>query len=128
MAGSGHEVDFDRKTIFPIRYVAFRSEQLNLLVQYLLLVNIFWGLMNLLPIYPLDGGQIARELLQTANPREGLRQALVLSIVASAGLAALCLLKWHENYMAIFFGYLAYTNYTTVRDLGPTGGNFGRWR
>ena len=50
-------------------------------------INLFWGLVNLLPIFPLDGGQIARNLMTSWWGRTGLRQSLVLSIIVS-GLAA----------------------------------------
>ena len=40
---------------------------LNTLIWDLLQVNILWGLVNLLPVYPLDGGQIARELFTLAQ-------------------------------------------------------------
>ena len=46
------------------------------LVYYLLLVNIFWGVVNLFPILPLDGGQITRDVLiisqATRRDRTGL--------------------------------------------------------
>ena len=51
----------------------------------MLYVNIFWGLVNLLPVYPLDGGQIARELLELASPADGVRQSLWLSVIAAVG-------------------------------------------
>ena len=38
-------------------------------INHLLFVSVFWGLVNLLPIYPLDGGQIAREFLEQAIAR-----------------------------------------------------------
>ena len=43
-----------------------------------LFISIFWGLVNLMPIYPLDGGQIARELLMLISPRDGFRLSLML--------------------------------------------------
>jgi Zn-dependent protease len=46
----------------PVKWKPFESPTLNLFILYLLYVNIVWGLVNLLPIYPLDGGQIARQL------------------------------------------------------------------
>ncbi len=46
-----------------------RHRRLGTLIDALLYVNIFWGLMNLLPVIPLDGGQITRELLCLRNPR-----------------------------------------------------------
>ena len=31
-------------------------------------INIMWGLINLLPIWPLDGGQITETVLSQVNP------------------------------------------------------------
>ena len=39
------------------------------LLHAILFVNIVWALVNLLPVYPLDGGQISRELFTLGNPR-----------------------------------------------------------
>ncbi len=85
----------------------------------LLWVNIFWGLVNLLPIYPLDGGRVSRELLTLAHPRRGITQSLWLSIFAAAAVAALGLLVLQSVFMAIFFAYLAYANYQTLQAYEP---------
>lgn len=50
-------------------------------------INLVWGLVNLLPIFPLDGGQISRTLLESLLGRKGLRTSLIISIIASAGTA-----------------------------------------
>lgn len=50
-------------------------------------INLYWGLVNLLPIYPLDGGQITRSLLQSRFGTKGLRLSLIISIVASGATA-----------------------------------------
>lgn len=55
---------------------------------YLLLMNIIWNLLNLLPIWPLDGGRICRELLEIVGAREPDRIALTIS-VGVAGIFAL---------------------------------------
>ncbi len=34
----------------------------------LLVINLFWGLFNLLPIFPLDGGQVTREVCEALAP------------------------------------------------------------
>ena len=94
------------------------------LVWDLLFVNIMWGLMNLFPVYPLDGGQIAREILTAVNPHEGIKQSLVLSIVAAAGLALYGLVQWRQPFLALLFGYLAYTSYATLQAY-TGGGRFG---
>jgi stage IV sporulation protein FB len=80
----------------------------------LLWVNIFWGLVNLLPIYPLDGGRVARELFTLSQPRRGIVQSLWLSIVTAGAFAAFGLLRG-SVLTAIMFGYLAYANYQTLQ-------------
>jgi len=78
----------------------------NVLLNDLLYVNIYWGLVNLLPIYPLDGGQASRALFERHDPSRGLRRSLFVSVVAA--LAAV-LLGWSENsmYLMLLFGILA---------------------
>jgi Zn-dependent protease len=124
IVASGHQVRFDRTFAFgvPIVWEPF-SYRAQMLVFDLLYINIFWGLLNLLPIYPLDGGQISREIFGVFSPRDGLRQSLWLSLIAAAGLAVLALAKLHDEFLAIFFAYFAYISYTTLRaNFGPGGG------
>lgn len=35
-------------------------------------INLYWGLLNLIPVFPLDGGQISRNLLTLLLPSRGL--------------------------------------------------------
>jgi stage IV sporulation protein FB len=58
-----------------------------LLVYILLTINLFWPLLNLLPIWPLDGGQITREVCAGLSPRNGSLTAFWISLVISATLA-----------------------------------------
>jgi membrane-associated protease RseP (regulator of RpoE activity) len=51
-------------------------------------VNFFWPILNLLPIFPLDGGQVTREVCEGVSPHEGTRFALGISMVV-AGILAL---------------------------------------
>jgi stage IV sporulation protein FB len=53
----------------------------------MLFINLFWPLLNLLPIWPLDGGQIAREACVGLSRQRGLRVSLGISILV-AGLLA----------------------------------------
>jgi len=66
---------------------------------FLLVINLIWPLLNLLPIYPLDGGQITREALQMVstrsayvNSRPALVASLWLSIATSVGFIVYILL------------------------------------
>jgi Zn-dependent protease len=94
---------------------------LTALVDYILFISVTWGLINLLPIYPLDGGQIARELLLTARGHEGLQQSLRLSLVAAAAMALVGLILWRDWFVALFFGYLAFQSYILLQAARGSG-------
>jgi stage IV sporulation protein FB len=95
-------------------YEGYVAPIANYLVRNLLWVNIMWGIINLFPIYPLDGGRVARELFSLGNPRQGIIQSLQLSIGAAALLAIWGLTR-QSFYVVLLFGYLAYNSYQTLR-------------
>ncbi|HXG12508.1 MAG TPA: site-2 protease family protein [Gemmataceae bacterium] len=92
-------------------------------VLYLLEINLFWGLLNLLPIWPLDGGKISRELLEYIIPSRGTLVALGLSGTLAALLAINSLAAHFRRpflpdfipagglYSAFFFGMLALASF-----------------
>ncbi len=93
----------------------------NLLVNDLLWANIFWGLINLLPVNPLDGGTIARELLTRGDPWQGTVKSLWLSVIVGAGMAVVGFSALRDPYIAIFFAVLAFSNYTAIQNLQGRG-------
>jgi stage IV sporulation protein FB len=118
----GH-VDEFRLSWIPIRLQPFdpvyyvqngRPALVDLVILDLLYVNIAWGLVNLLPVYPLDGGQLSRELFTLGNPRAGIIQSLQLSI-GVAVLVALYAISRNSIYTCAMFGILAYNNFQTLR-------------
>lgn len=114
---TGHQLRFGAtpgivSKLIPL-WTPYESPLANRLVLYLLYVNIFWGLVNLLPIYPLDGGRIAREVLTLFHPRRGIIQSLWLSIFAAGAMAVWGLLQ-SGLFAAVMFGYLAYASYQTL--------------
>ena len=80
----------------------------------MLFVNIVWGLVNLLPVYPLDGGQIAREVFTLGNPRQGVVQSLQLSIGTAVLMAVYALTK-EDFYVCLMFGFLAYGSFQALQ-------------
>lgn len=83
-----------------------QTDILATLVLFLLTINIVWGLLNLLPIWPLDGGKIAFYLLERLSPSRGPGIARVLS-AAFAGLLAVSAGMLGRFFLAVFFGFLA---------------------
>jgi Zn-dependent protease len=115
---AGHRVEFGRIPgligLFLPAWEPFESPLANRLIFDLLYVNIFWGLVNLLPIYPLDGGHVARELFTLTNARRGIVQSLWLSVIAAGVMAAFGLSR-NSILVTFMFGYLAYASYQTLR-------------
>lgn len=76
-------------------------------IHILLFINGYWGLMNLLPIQPLDGGHIAQALITRYFPRRAEERVLQLSIVASGAVAVYALGQLPgRRYLLFLFGYL----------------------
>jgi stage IV sporulation protein FB len=75
----------------------------------MLWINFWWGVLNLLPIPPLDGGQIAQLFVK---PKKRVYQIAVATAVVGAVLG----LVWRESlYTAFFFGYLAWRNFQDMK-------------
>jgi membrane-associated protease RseP (regulator of RpoE activity) len=129
LAASGHKptIGLGGPTGFKLGFVGFRWENLTMLVEQLLWVNIFWGLINLLPVFPLDGGQISRHFLTKFNPSQGLRQSILTSIVVAAGVAVWALIKIDDKFMAFLFGYLAFVNYQVLQQISGSYGGGRDW-
>ncbi len=97
----------------------------NLMVTFdlFLTFNIMWGLLNLLPVFPLDGGQIAQALMVARDPWGGLRNSLQLSLVTGI-IVAVCGALLENFMMAMMFGSMAYSSYMALQQVG--GGGRGR--
>ncbi|TWT31947.1 site-2 protease family protein [Blastopirellula retiformator] len=91
------------------------------LVWIILFINIWWGVFNLLPVYPLDGGQIARELFLWLTPYNGLRYSLFASI-GFAILAAMFCMSLHQTFLVIMFAIMAMGNYQQLSGGNSFGG------
>jgi stage IV sporulation protein FB len=100
----------------------FENFHVFIFIQFLLFVNILWGLVNLLPVYPLDGGRISRELFLMSDGRQGLRNSLMLSVATGAGVAVLGLMNG-QPFIGIMFGLLAYSSYQQISGGGRFGGS-----
>lgn len=89
-------------------------------------VNIFLNVLNLAPVYPLDGGQVARQLFVMNDPWNGVRYSIILSI-AVAGLIALTSFTRDDRFMGFFFAVFAISNYMTLQQTGTGFGGGRPW-
>jgi stage IV sporulation protein FB len=95
---------------------------------FMLWINLFWALVNLLPIWPLDGGQIAREICQAIMPERGTAFSLGISLVVSGLLAVHMLmasrghplipiryLDFGDMFLAIFFALFCLSSFAALQ-------------
>ena len=115
----------------PIAFEAFPAEaappdpMLLSVMWDLIFINLMWGLVNLLPVWPLDGGQISRDVCEGVSPEHGLKQSLGISLVVAGVLAAHCfleridvhLLPWRFGsiYVGILFAVLALQSFQMLQ-------------
>jgi stage IV sporulation protein FB len=103
-----------------------RREAVAFVLEMLLQINLLWPILNLLPIWPLDGGQITREVCQGIMPQRGTAFSLGISMVVSGVLAAHALMSSRGHpllpyvpafgmFTAILFAMLCLSSYGALQ-------------
>lgn len=89
------------------------------LVAWLLWVNFGWGILNLLPMLPLDGGSVVMHALNAATRGKGERPARVVSVVCAAAALVLALVTqwWWSGMLAASF---IASNWRGLKELSAT--------
>src|SRR5262249_21727523 len=70
-------------------------------------VNVGWGVFNLVPMLPLDGGNVLRYVLIGLFKAKGDTIARVVSVALAAGIALLAVLRgqWWILYLGVLFAF-----------------------
>jgi hypothetical protein len=71
-----------------------------------------------MPVYPLDGGNVTRYILLKADPWDGVRKSLWVSVIAGAAVALAGYFLLGSIYMAILFAFLAFQSYQMLQGYG----------
>ncbi len=84
-----------------------------------LYANIFWTILNLLPIQPLDGGHLVKIMMQKVFGFPGLKYALFMSMILAGGFAALTFIFGHLVIGMIFmlFAFEGYREWSQARSM-----------
>ncbi len=101
------------------------------LAEFLYVMNLFWSLLNLLPIWPLDGGKVCREVLYMAGARRPDATTYVISMVVAGAVLVLSLAAWSGRlprevaewipfrpslFTLLFFGFFIVQNYQLYQE------------
>ena len=79
-----------------------------------LYLNLWWGLVNLLPVLPLDGGQVCRSVCRSMSPYRGENIARSISIAVGGSVAAY-FLSTGNTYAGMLFLMLTLSNWQAGR-------------
>lgn len=95
--------------------------RLRVIVSDLLFVNIGWGIFNLLPMLPLDGGRIMAASLDLVTKGKGETSALIISLIVGMAIAVLAFFT-ENTWAALLVLFLGLNNFTALqqkRKLAP---------
>ena len=111
---------------FP-RRIATSHEYVLTLLDELLWANWSWSLLNLIPVWPLDGGQIAHQVIGRFRAFDAWELALKLSILVCAGMVSWCAFEFAQRghgdqFLMIMFALLGFQNFQTLQ-----ASTRGRW-
>ncbi|MEN3315531.1 MAG: hypothetical protein V7605_1765 [Acidimicrobiaceae bacterium] len=100
---------------FVLRGPAGSAATWDLVLRELVFVNVAWSGVNLLPVLPLDGGQVAASVLRRFRGDDGQRLAHQVSIAVAAAAA---LVAYQLNYVfgSLFAVFFIAQNYSALRD------------
>nr|WP_231617384.1 site-2 protease family protein [Novipirellula aureliae] len=91
---------------------SIRSPGLFALVLFYIFPSVLWSLLNLVPVWPLDGGRIMNSLVVMGGGRR--EQALWVSVI-TAGLLALYGFRNGQVFLGILFLSLAFSSYQMIQ-------------
>jgi stage IV sporulation protein FB len=120
---AGGRVTIHREGVLPFLVPHFSGNleanvNLQTLAFQFMQINLYWPIINLLPVLPLDGGQIALQVLLQQDPWGGMQRALWLSLIAGAAMAVFSLLVMQQTFTAMLFASLAFSSYLTLQQHG----------
>jgi Zn-dependent protease len=95
--------------------ILFESDLLNKFVYIFVMISLFWAILNLAPVYPLDGGQITRELLVLFNVHHAIPKSLFVSIATGVAIGS-----WAfdgQMFLTMMFFWMAFSSYQLLEQL-----------
>jgi Zn-dependent protease len=91
-----------------LAYVAYHN---------LVWINLLWTLVNLLPIWPLDGGQACQTILSVVDRKNGVRRSHVIALITAGILAVIVGVRTSDLFLTFFFGMFAFMNYQILQSM-----------
>ncbi len=94
------------------------------LIFYAMYINVIWGIFNLLPILPFDGGTICSTLLHLLTSEHRAQTwTFRIGLFVGGGLAVFFGVYLHNSYTAMLLGFAAWQNLQAMLALGSAPRN-----
>ncbi|HRD55926.1 MAG TPA: site-2 protease family protein [Parachlamydiaceae bacterium] len=90
----------------------------NYILKSMIFINLFWTVLNLLPIQPLDGGHLLNILLEGIFGLKGLKIGLFISIILAACMTLIGFLT-QQIFIGIIFFMFMFENYRLFKNSLP---------
>lgn len=102
-----------------IHSAIFKSPVALFALHILYQVNLYWTILNLLPVLPLDGGQLLRIFLEFVLGAKGLTLNFLISIVIAGILGFICFFMnlWLPGSLFLLFAFQNFESWKQVRNL-----------
>lgn len=97
-----------------VKVVGVNHTLLSYTLQISTAVNLFWSIVNLLPVLPLDGGRLMSILFEGMFGVKGIKFAVIIS-VALAVIFGLGFFMIHAPLVGALFFFLAFESYRTLK-------------
>ncbi len=99
---------------------------LGQLLSQIIFLNIFWGIYNLLPIMPLDGGQLLRVTLRKFIKKSlnADRWTHRVGLVLGALMAVFFAVQFHSVFGAVLLGLAAFENYRALQNVNEIDADY----
>jgi len=106
-AGSALAITFGLPVYLAIRADMITGETAELIAVGFVVAALVWGVLNWVPIRPLDGGQMLTSALQIFWPHRGATVAKVISVLFTGG-AVFWLYNSGQEFFAIYVGLIGF--------------------
>lgn len=93
---------------------ALSQKMMGTILSLTRMVNLFWTIVNLLPVMPLDGGQLLRIILERIFGLKGFKYAILTSMIIALGISLFFFVA-HGFLIGALFFLLAFQSYDTFR-------------
>ena len=86
------------------------------------MINLFWTILNLLPVMPMDGGQLMRIVFEAVFGHKGRFGAYITSMVISLAIALGCIFI-SQIFISVLFFFFAFQNFEYARQIRTASAN-----